>query len=58
MPVVTVLVHGSLAGPSSNLGSRYIIVRLAACLSTSGNKFELAHQMWELCVGGGCSSKS
>jgi hypothetical protein len=40
--VVTVLVRGSLEGPSSNLGSRYIIVLLAVSLSTSGNKVELA----------------
>jgi hypothetical protein len=45
--------RGCLEGPNSNLGRRYIIVRLAVCSSTSGNKLELVLVMWELWVGGG-----
>jgi hypothetical protein len=44
---VTGVVRGSVEVPSSNLGRRYIIVCLAVCLSTSGNKLELVHQMCE-----------
>jgi hypothetical protein len=38
---VTGLVHGSLEDVCSNLGRRCIIVRVAVCLYTSGNKLEL-----------------
>jgi hypothetical protein len=38
---VTGLMRGSLEGPISNLGRRYVIVRLELCLSTSGNMLEI-----------------
>jgi hypothetical protein len=38
--LVTALVSGSLEGTGLNLGRRYIIVRFAVCLPTSGNKLE------------------
>jgi hypothetical protein len=55
--IVTGLVRGSLDGPGSNLGRRYIKARLAVCLSSSGDKLELVRQMWEKCGSGVCSWK-
>lgn len=45
---VSGLVSRSLRAPSSRLGRRYIFVRLAVCLSISGNKLEIVRQVWGL----------